>query len=566
MVSLNRLIFSTTRFSAPHGSPLLNLTHRRYPSRRTLSIIVLAVVGILYFGGASSSHIPTPYNQVSGQPIRIPQGPMGVSSATTSDPYWFQEGAIGDSGIYNSVGARVMIRTVYDKVNNDAHSYWVGSILANGAFVQVGYYNGLTTTNQYYCCAWFYEYFPAGNTNSPPIIGPAGSAGPIGSVHTYTMNYTGSGVWSFYMDNQYLGSSPTQGQQYYLGPGDTNSGSHPAAVLAEVAQATSATDVIGPAEFKNFAYESNTGTWQSVPVGKVHIGYGATSSTNLANPYSATEIFGKQNDFLTGSDLSYSADQCGSAVSNGSDLWSTTILSCVGNNWNLPPLSFVDMDGSSLNPTWVSLSDSASGREIFLTTYNNQQIPSPAGQWTINQVSWRATNVAAGTVVNSTAPSEIVPTNVFSIKMQVVGYFYSLPVRDTPVILYLPDSTNETANTDNIGQVLFTQLPAANYTFHVTVPYGISSTTTQSISNPGSITAKVFSLPELITLVIPPILVALLVAVAVARKERHRQAMIQAQPIPAPAVGTSFCRSCGQPLSPTANFCTSCGTPRIMMQ
>jgi len=95
---------------------------------------------------------------------------MGVSSATTGDPYWFQEGAIGDSSIYNSVGASVMIRTVYDKVNNDAHSYWVGSILANGAFVQVGYYNGLTTTNQYYCCAWFYEYFPAGNTNSPPII------------------------------------------------------------------------------------------------------------------------------------------------------------------------------------------------------------------------------------------------------------------------------------------------------------------------------------------------------------------------------------------------------------
>src|SRR5260370_73980 len=296
------------------------------------------------------------------------------------------------------------------------------------------------------------------------------------------------------MDNQFLGSSPTQGQQYYLGPVDANSGSHPAAVLAEVAQTTSNNDVIGPAEFKNFMYETTPGAWQLVPVGKVHIGYGATSSMNLPNPYSASEAFGKQNDFLTGSGISYPTDQCGNGVANGSTLWSTI---CVGNNWNLPPLSFVDMDGNSLTPTWVSLSDSTSGREIFLTTYNNQQITSPSGQWATNQISWRATNVAAGAIVNSTAPSQTVPTNVFSAKMQVVGYFYSLPVKDTTVIMYLPDSTNETLKTDNNGQAVFTQLPAANYTFHITVPYGISSTATQSIFNPGSIIAKVFSLPEL---------------------------------------------------------------------
>jgi zinc-ribbon domain len=522
------------------------------------------MIGIIYFGGGISNHVPSADRSITGQPLRIPEGPMGVTSATTSDPYWFQEGAIGDSSIYNSVGASVSIRTVYDKVNNDAHSYWVGSILANGAFVQVGYYNGLTTTNQYYCCAWFYEYFPAGNTNSPPIIGPAGSAGPIGSWHTYTMNYTGSGVWSFYIDNQYLGSSPTQGQQYYLGPGDADSGTHAAAVLAEVAQTTSDTDTIGPAEFKNFMYETNPNSWQAVPVGKVHIGYGATSSTNLANPYSASEVFGKQNDFLTGSGISYPTDQCGNAVSNGSTLWTTI---CIGNNWNLPSLSFVDVDGNSLTPTWISLSDST-GKEILLTTYNNQQIPSPSGQWTINQVSWRATNVATGAVVNSTANSQIVPTNVFSVTLQVVGYFYSLPVRNTTVIMYLPDSTNETLKTDNNGQAVFTQLPAAAYTFHVTVPYGISSTTTQTISSPAPIVAKVFSLPELITLVIPPILIAIVATIAVARRERQRQSMIQAQSVTAaPASGSSFCKSCGQPLSPTANFCTSCGTPsRIVTQ
>jgi len=546
------------------------LNHWRLSTARISGIIILAAIGIISFGGASWNHALVLDRSVSGQPLLIPQGPMGVTSATAGDPYWFQVGAIGDSGIYKSVGASVMIRTVYDKVNNDAHSYWVGSILANGAFVQVGYYNGLTTTNQYYCCAWFYEFFPAGNTNSPPIIGPAGSARPIGSWHTYTMNYTGNGVWSFYMDNQFLGSSPTQGQQYYLGPGDTDSGSHPAAVLAEVAQTTSNTDVIGPAEFKNFMYETNPGAWQLVQIGKVHIGYGATSSMNLANPYSVAEVSGKQNDFLTGSDIPYPGpDECGSPAyyspTNPSNLWPGSAVQCVGNTATIPSLSFDDVDGNGLTPTWISLSDST-GFEIFLTTYQSQNVLPPSGQWMINQVSWHATNVATGAVVNSTATSQIVPTNVFSVTMHVVGYFYSLPVENTTVIMYLPDSTNETAKTDNNGQVVFTQLPTAIYTFHVTVPYGIPSTTTQTISSGGSIVAKVFSLPELITLIIPPILVAIVVAIAVARKERQRQAMIQTQAIPGPAFGSSFCRSCGQPLSPTANFCTSCGTPRIMTQ
>src|SRR5256712_2583040 len=546
------------------------LNHRRFSAAKNSCIIVLIAIGIIYFGGASWNQVPVPDRAVSGQPLLIPQGPMGVASATAGDPYWFQVGASGDSSIYNSVGASVMIRTVYDRVNNDAHSYWVGSILANGAFVQVGYYNGLTTTNQYYCCAWFYECFPAGNTNSPPIIGPAGSAGPIGSWHTYTMNYTGSGVWSFYMDNQFLGSSPTQGEQYYLGPGDTNSGSNAAAVLAEVAQTTSNTDVIGPAEFKNFMYETNTVPWQRVPVGKVHIWYGATSSMNLANPYSVAEVSGKQNDFLTGSDIPYPGpDECGSAAyysrSNPSNLWPGATVQCVGNTATIPSLSFVDMDGNGLTPTWISLSDST-GFEIFLTTYQSQTVPTPSGQWTINQVSWHATNVATGAVVNSTASSQIIPTNVFSVKMQVVGYFYSLPVKDTPVIMYLPDSTNETVKTDSNGQAVFTQLPAAIYTFHVTVPYGIPSTATQTISSGGAPAPERIRPPQLLTTILTPQLHPPLFASAVAGNERQRQAMIQAQPIPTPAFGSSFCRSCGQPLSPTANFCTSCGTPRIMAQ
>jgi hypothetical protein len=530
-----------------------------------MTIIVLAVVGMILVGATGSNHVSSPKSQVSGQPLPIPQGPMGVSSATTSDPYWFQQGAIGDQSTHNSVGASVMIRTVYDKVNNDAHSYWVGSILSNGAFVQVGYYNGLTTTNQYYCCAWFYEFFPPNNSTSPPIIGPAGSAGPIGSWHTYTMNSTSNGVWAFYMDNQYLGSSTPAGQKYELG--SSNTGNNPVAALSEVASTTARTDVIGPAEFKNLQYETQPNTFQSVPTGNVHIGCGLNNSC-LPNPYGVAEIEKDQNianDFLAGSNITSPwPDECGNPTT--SVLWSPTLaLTCNGTKKSF---TFLDLYGNSIIPTWISLSDST-GAEIFYSdnqNYQNLTIPSPSGQWTINKIWWHATNVATGVTVSSTATIQPVPTNVLSVQMQVIGYFYSLPVKDATVIMYLPDSTNETAKTDNNGQAVFTQLPIAVYTFHVTVPYGVSSTTTQPITNPGSITARVFSLPELITLVIPPILIAIVVAIAVARKERQRQAVIQAQPIPAPALGASFCRSCGQPLSPTANFCTSCGTPRIMTQ
>src|SRR5690348_16013917 len=282
---------------------------------------------------------------------------MGVTNAATGDPYWFQEGVVGDSNIYQSTGASVVIRTVYDSLNNDAHSYWVGSILNNGAFVQVGYYNGLTTTNQYYCCAWFYEYFPAGNNNSPPIIGPAGSAGPIGSWHTYTMNYTNNYIWSFYIDNRYLGSSPASGQQYFLGTGDTNSGSHPVAALSEVAQSSDNTDVIGPAEFQKFQYETSPCRGMLVPTGKVHVGSGVTSSTNLSNPYSVTDIQGVSNDFLTGSGIPLPGnDQCGNAAPYNSNpatdanLWSTT-LTCFGGTTN--SFSFIDQTGANLIPTWI---------------------------------------------------------------------------------------------------------------------------------------------------------------------------------------------------------------------
>jgi hypothetical protein len=401
----------------------------------------------------------------------------------------------------------------------------------------------------------------------------------MGSWHTYSMNYTGNNIWSFYMDSQYLGSTPSAGQQYYLGSGDSNSGGHAVAALSEVAQTTVNTDVIGPAEFKNFQFETSSNLWNDVIPGKVHWGYGATSSTSLANPYSVSEIVGLPNDFLTGSDYPYPGpsqpgiDECGNYAtandaSTTSVIWPVTCLpgTTIPNN----NFTFVDENGGGIIPSWISLSDT-SGRQVFYTDYQNYRaltLPSPNGEWTVSQVSWHAVNVALGQVVNTTMQGQVFSTRVFSVTLAVVGYFYSLPVKTATVIMYLPDSTNQTLNTDTNGEGVFTQLPSSSYSIHISVPYGIASNQQLNITGPGSVVAKVFSLPELITIIVPPIFLAVLASILIVRKERQRQAMVQAQAPPVqPMPSPLFCRSCGQPLAPTANFCTSCGTPvRMFIQ
>ncbi len=468
-------------------------------------------------------------------------------SIGTPQYYWFQVGAFGDSNTHNSIGVNVTIRTVYDKVNQDAHSYWVGSILANGAFVQVGYLNGVSTTNQPYCCAWFYEFFPSGNTNSPPVIGPEGSAGPIGSWHTYSLiwNSTG-GVWSFYFDNHSLGSSPSPGQNNYLGSNAASTGNNAPAAIAEVAQTLTNTDVIGPAEFKDPWFKTGSSSWQLFPTGLSHIGYGVTSAQGLSNPYGVVEVEATDRDFLLGSGLPQPTEK--------SQLWPTT-----------PPLfpyhisfSFTDVAGNTFPPAWISLRDGTN--ELFYTNYASQIVPSPStGSYNADRIIWHSINVATGLLFIPSGSTQVIPGNVFSVSLQVLGILYSLPVNGATVRAILPDSTNETVKTDSSGQATLTQLPPSTYTLRITVPNGISTSTNRVLDSQSSIVAKVFSLPELITIIIPPILAAIVVVGVIARKEKQRQALLPT--IPTPAMVPISCRGCGQVLSPGAHFCTNCGAP-----
>ena len=479
-------------------------------------------------------------------PQQIRKGPIQTTYAL-GGYYWFQIGAIGDSSSYNVDGANITIRTVYDQVRNDAHSYWVGTLLSTGGFVQVGYLNGLSTTGQSYCCAWFFETFYTPNCDCPPVIGPEGSAGPIGSWHTYSMVYAGNGVWSFYMDGNLLGKSPPPGDKNYLGAKATSSGNQAPAGIAEVAQATDNKDTIGPAEFKDIEIRQ-TGPWHQMPTGVSHCCYGYSSQTNLPNPYGVWEVEGHDDDFLAGSNIRQPA--------SATTLWHTTVIPATQTSFN-----FVDRNGNPFTPDWISLQDLGNGNAIYYTSYLSQVIPQ-FSTFKINYAYWHGVNVANGSLVSSSVSSQTIQGSVFSIPIRVVGRFYSLPVSGATVLTFLPDSTNETLKTDSEGNATLAQLPPGDYGLRITVPYGVQSVFKTSVVGPVNLSIPVFSIAELLTVIMPPIAVAIaVVVVALRRDQAHRSVIPVTSPYPMP-IPAAYCGACGRPLGPAEFFCTTCGTPR----
>jgi hypothetical protein len=511
-----------------------------------ITIVVLSIiVGLQSVIVLEHNSSITSFNSGSiPQPIR--QGPLQTTNAPGSY-YWFQIGAIGDSSSYNVGGANITIRTVYDQVRNDAHSYWIGTLLGTGGFVQVGYLNGLSTTGQTYCCAWFFETFYTPSCDCPPIIGPEGSAGPIGTWHTYSMVYTSNGIWAFYMDGSLLGKSPPPGDKNYLGAGASDSGNQAPAGIAEVAQATDNKDVIGPAEFRDVEIRQ-AGAWRPMSTGVSHCCYGYSSQTGLPNLYGVWEVEGHDNDFLAGSNIRQPA--------SSTTLWPTSVPFATQLTFN-----FIDHSGNPFSPDWISLLGPGTGNVLYYTSYQSQSIPQ-SSTYKINYAYWHGVNVVNGSLISSSSSSQTIQGNVFSIPVRVLGRFYSLPVSGATVLTVLPDSTNQTVSTDSEGNATLAQLPPGNYSLRVTVPYGVQSVFRTSVLGPVNISIPVFSIAELLTVIMPPIAIAVVVVFIALKREQARRAAIPALPTYPVGIPAAFCGACGKPLGPAEFFCMTCGTPR----
>jgi hypothetical protein len=482
-------------------------------------------------------------------PVSIRQGPLLLKQQSSTTYYWYQVGALGTSSSYDFTGANITIRTVYDRVNNDAHSYWVGGYLSNGAFIQVGYLNGLSTTGQPYCCAWFFEYFPAGQDCCDPVIGREGSAEPIGSWHTYSMVHTGGEVWSFYMDGKLLGATPPIGA--------TSSGQQAPAGIAEVAQAASDGDVLGPGEFKDMRFRSISGSWQPVTAANNLIWYGEGTPSgggSYPNPYGVREVNSVNNNFLAGS---YVPQLSGPASPpGGPPLWPVilngTTLSAV----------FRDVDQQSFEPEWVSFRSLSSADFAFYTNSRDYRILRIGdGTWIVDKVMWHTVNVVeTSTPVTVPGSSSLtVQTTVSSLRVRVVGSLFGLHVGGATAITFLPDTTNVTAKTDPSGVAVLPLLPPSTYFLRITVPYGIPGIISHDVPVDGEATARVIGLAEMLTIIITPISIAVLITVLAIRREGLRVASMPT--IPPFVTLTGNCPKCGTAIHTSYLYCPNCMTP-----
>jgi len=358
---------------------------------------------------------------------------------------------------------------------------------------------------------------------------------------------TGNGVWSFYMDGNLLGTSPLPGDKNYLGASATSSGNQAPAGIAEVAQAADNKDIIGPAEFKDLEIHQ-AGPWHQMPTGVSHCCYGYSSQTGLPNLYGVWEVEGHRDDFLAGSNIRQPA--------SATTLWPTSVPSPTQLTFN-----FIDHSGNPFTPDWISLLDLNNGSVLYYTSYGSQNIPQ-FSTFKINYAYWHGVNVVNNTLVSSSVSNQTIQGNVFSIPVRVVGRFYSLPVTGATVLTFLPDSTNQTVRTDSEGNATLAQLPPGNYSLRVIVPYGVQSVFRTSVLGPANISIPVFSIAELLTVIMPPIAVAIAVVIVALRREQARRA---AMPVTSPypiAIPAAYCGACGKPLGPAEYFCTTCGTPR----
>ncbi len=231
---------------------------------------------------------------------------------TANAQYWFQSGVRSSQNYSFNNGASISIETVYpQQLQYGSFGFWVGEILNNGAFIQVGYeipnQSGYYPTNcspNTKCTgkvivkkgepSWFWEYFPSGdNSNSfYGSVGPNDSVGPNGTFNTYSFKYV-NGEWNIYLNSELIGS---------VNLGTSNSGQNVPTVFGEYANSNNNNTYMEPVTFSNLTVYKN-GIPEKVSTGYSYIGYGTGSLHNLRNNYGVKEVAPYVNVFEVGSGL-----------------------------------------------------------------------------------------------------------------------------------------------------------------------------------------------------------------------------------------------------------------------
>ncbi len=220
--------------------------------------------------------------------------PSAAGAAAAPTALFWQVGIRATADGMASTAMRTTIRTQIPATiaNQTNDYYWIGSYLADGSFIQVGY--GVSGAD--HTAHWFYCSFTAQHQEGACPLGPPNSAGSVGSWHTYSLALTSQTarqqwVWTATMDNTVIGTITTDA---------ASTGVMAPSVYAEVSafHPILATNSLGQVEFHPAIQLRNQGDQ------RYHTPQGATvaySQANVCPPYGMSII--RANDVVFGNGL-----------------------------------------------------------------------------------------------------------------------------------------------------------------------------------------------------------------------------------------------------------------------
>jgi hypothetical protein len=235
---------------------------------RLIAFCLLTALFALWSVSRISAYLSSPHGSTHGE--SRPSATAGARSQPSKMQFWQVGLQAGPYGA-NAIGARSVIQTrLPQRVSGNTTDYfWVGSYLADGSFIQAGYFVPWYDDTH---AGWFYCAFYPDGREGPCAYGVSGSAGANGADHLYTLEAsTGAGgrfSWKIMLDAVVVG-------KFTWSSGNT--GSYVPMIYAESSGyvAHAGTSQLGPVDFIDGLEVLHAGETHFEPANQFYVVYSA---------------------------------------------------------------------------------------------------------------------------------------------------------------------------------------------------------------------------------------------------------------------------------------------------
>lgn len=231
--------------------------------------------------------IPIAGTLLARQTYTLSTGVVSAVVHRTVGPHaLWQVGVQADAGDAHATAMRATISTRLPErvAAGTTNYYWVGSYLADGSFIQAGYYVPAYAPDS---AGWFYCAFTRDGVKGPCVYGPLGSIAGPSAAHTYALASAprpdGQAMWSASLDGQPIGSFAWSADE---------TGTAAPAVYAEssAVRPQAAASILGPITVAGFAIRPR-GERSYRPVRAVYPTY---SAGDVCPPYGVRALGGNR--------------------------------------------------------------------------------------------------------------------------------------------------------------------------------------------------------------------------------------------------------------------------------